>query len=113
MCYSTSQSFTVVTLLLVTAFAKTLLTAATFGASLPAGIFLPSLAIGACVGRSVGIMMAALQRAHPEAWFFTGCPADGACISPPIYAVIGAASSLGGATRLTISLVSTYVLTRR
>lgn len=102
---SSSQTATVVVLLLVTAFAKTLLTAVTFGASLPAGIFLPSLAIGACVGRAVGIIMASLQRAHPTAWLFASCPADVPCISPPVYAVIGAASALGGVTRMTISLV--------
>ncbi|ORY65634.1 chloride channel [Leucosporidium creatinivorum] len=101
----TSNSFTIVTFLLVTAFAKTLLTAVTFGAYLPAGIFLPSLTIGACVGRAVGIIMSNIQRAHPEAWLFANCPADGACISPPVYAVIGAASALGGVTRMTISLV--------
>jgi len=103
---STSNSFAIVIFLLVTAFAKTLLTAVTFGAYLPAGIFLPSLTIGACVGRAVGIVMSNIQKAHPEAWLFANCPADGACISPPVYAVIGAASALGGVTRMTISLVS-------
>lgn len=93
------------TLLLVTAFAKTLFTVATFGASLPAGIFLPSLCIGACVGRAVGIFMDHLHRLHPTAWIFGNCPTEGACISPPVYAVIGAASACGGVTRLTISLV--------
>lgn len=102
---SSSQAGTIIALLLVTAFAKTLLTAVTFGASLPAGIFLPSLAIGACVGRAVGLLMHLLQRAHPSAWLFASCPADGACISPPVYAVVGAASALGGVTRMTISLV--------
>ncbi|GAA5920641.1 hypothetical protein JCM1841_006972 [Sporobolomyces salmonicolor] len=101
----TSKTASVVALLLVTAFAKTLLTAVTFGASLPAGIFLPSLTIGACVGRAIGIIVARVQKANPEAWVFAGCPADGPCISPPVYAVIGAASALGGVTRMTVSLV--------
>ncbi|GAA5827847.1 hypothetical protein JCM5353_005667 [Sporobolomyces roseus] len=104
LCDPSSSTPTVV-LLLVTAFAKTLLTAVTFGAALPAGIFLPSLTIGACVGRAVGIIVARVQKANPEAWLFANCPADGACISPPVYAVIGAASALGGVTRMTISLV--------
>lgn len=103
---SPTKVTTLVCLLLVTAFSKTLLTAVTFGASLPAGIFLPSLLIGACVGRAVGLVMASIQRAHPGAWLFANCPADGACISPPVYAVVGAASALGGATRMTVSLVS-------
>lgn len=92
-------------LLLVAAFAKTLLTAVTFGSSIPAGIFLPSLTIGACVGRAVGLVMDQLHRAHPESWVFSDCPADGGCINPSVYAVIGAAGALGGVTRMTISLV--------
>ncbi|GAA5830043.1 hypothetical protein JCM3766R1_006747 [Sporobolomyces carnicolor] len=104
LCDPSSSTPTIV-LLFVSAFAKTLLTAVTFGAALPAGIFLPSLTIGACVGRAVGIIVARIQKAHPEAWLFANCPADGPCISPPVYAVIGAASALGGVTRMTISLV--------
>lgn len=53
----------------------------------------------------MGEMMAAAQRAHPTAWIFSSCPADGACIYPSVYAVIGAAGFLGGVTRMTISLV--------
>lgn len=66
---------------------------------------MPSMTIGACVGRAMGEMMAAAQRAHPTAWIFSSCPADGACIFPSVYAVIGAAGFLGGVTRMTISLV--------
>ncbi|KAK4055889.1 chloride channel [Microbotryomycetes sp. JL221] len=91
--------------LIVTAFAKTLLTAITFGSSIPAGIFLPSLTIGACVGRAVGIIMDLLQKSFPTTWLFVNCPVDGRCISPPVYAVIGAASALAGVTRMTVSLV--------
>ncbi|GAA6060345.1 hypothetical protein JCM10212_004529 [Sporobolomyces blumeae] len=104
LCDATAST-SIVVLLFVTAFAKTLLTAVTFGASLPAGVFLPSLTIGACVGRAVGIVVARIQKANPEAWWFANCPADGPCISPPVYAVIGAASALGGVTRMTVSLV--------
>ncbi|KAM0750700.1 hypothetical protein T439DRAFT_325753 [Meredithblackwellia eburnea MCA 4105] len=101
----TSKSTMLVALLLVTAFSKSLLTAVTFGASLPAGIFLPTLVIGACGGRAVGIVMSSIQRSHPTAWLFSNCPADGVCISPPVYAVVGAASAMGGVTRMTVSLV--------
>ncbi|GAA5991112.1 hypothetical protein JCM10908_006541 [Rhodotorula pacifica] len=100
-----SNTTSIVMLLLVAAFAKTLLTAVTFGASIPAGIFLPSLTIGACVGRAVGLVMDQIHRAHPESWVFSDCPADGGCINPSVYAVIGAAGALGGVTRMTISLV--------
>lgn len=46
-----------VTLLLLTAGIKLLLTAWTFGIQVPAGIFLPSIAIGATMGRAVGLIM--------------------------------------------------------
>ncbi|GAA5822428.1 hypothetical protein JCM3770_000267 [Rhodotorula araucariae] len=104
LCDSSNTTPTVF-LLLVTAFAKSLLTAVTFGASIPAGIFLPSLTIGACAGRAVGLVMDSLHKAHPASWVFADCPADGGCINPSVYAVIGAASALGGVTRMTISLV--------
>ncbi|KPV74558.1 uncharacterized protein RHOBADRAFT_54361 [Rhodotorula graminis WP1] len=100
-----SKTSSIVFLLLLAAFAKTLLTAATFGASIPAGVFLPSLTVGACAGRAVGLVMDALHKAHPASWVFADCPADGGCINPSVYAVIGAASALGGVTRMTISLV--------
>ncbi|BGP25738.1 chloride channel [Rhodotorula toruloides] len=101
----TSNTSSIVFLLLLTAFAKTLLTAVTFGASIPAGIFLPSLTVGACAGRAVGLVMHQIQKTYAESWIFADCPADGGCINPSVYAVIGAASALGGVTRMTISLV--------
>jgi chloride channel 3/4/5 len=35
---------------------KLLFTAWTFGMMIPAGIFLPSITIGACIGRAVGLL---------------------------------------------------------
>ena len=72
---------------------------------IPAGIFLPTMAIGGCFGRAVGIAMASWQRSSPTFWLFSGCPPDESCIAPALYAVIGAASALGGVTRMTLSLV--------
>lgn len=94
-------------LLVLTAFIKVVLTAWTFGMMVPAGIFLPTIGIGACLGRAVGLVMQSIYRSHPTAWFFQSCPPDPSvrCISPGFYAIIGAASMLGGVTRMTISLV--------
>ncbi|KAG8994627.1 hypothetical protein FRB94_012632 [Tulasnella sp. JGI-2019a] len=92
-------------LLLITAVVKTVLTAWTFGMNLPAGIFLPTIAIGAAIGRSVGIFLQELHRTYPTAWIFTSCPPEGQCIYPGFYAVVGAAALLGGVTRMTVSLV--------
>lgn len=109
----------------VTAFAKTFLTAVTFGMRIPAGIFLPSIAIGSCIGRVAGILVSSIQQRYPLFFLFSGCPADGLCVSPAIYSVIGsvmlrtgaklklmlarrAAAVLGGVTRMTISLTVVF-----
>ncbi|KIJ55127.1 hypothetical protein M422DRAFT_199235 [Sphaerobolus stellatus SS14] len=94
-------------LLLLTAALKVGLTAYTFGLKLPAGIFLPTIAIGASLGRAVGIIVQALYHAYPTAWIFSACPPDPSeeCIFPGFYAVIGASALLGGVTRMTLSLV--------
>ncbi|KAF8661351.1 hypothetical protein AX16_001446 [Volvariella volvacea WC 439] len=94
-------------LLILTALIKIALTAWTFGMMVPAGIFLPTIAIGACLGRAMGIFVQGLYRANPTAWIFLSCPPDPSvpCISPGFYAVIGASAMLGGVTRMTISLV--------
>ncbi|PPQ91494.1 hypothetical protein CVT25_013751 [Psilocybe cyanescens] len=94
-------------LLCLTAILKIVLTAWTFGMMIPAGIFLPTIGIGACLGRAVGLIMQSLYRAYPTAWIFLSCPPDPSvgCISPGFYAVIGASAMLGGVTRMTISLV--------
>ncbi|TBU47598.1 chloride channel [Dichomitus squalens] len=94
-------------LLVLTALVKIAFTAWTFGMMVPAGIFLPTIAIGACLGRAVGLVTQGLYRAYPTAWIFSSCPPDPTvrCISPGFYAVIGASAMLGGVTRMTISLV--------
>ncbi|KAI0923449.1 hypothetical protein AcW1_006407 [Taiwanofungus camphoratus] len=94
-------------LLILTAMIKIILTAWTFGMMIPAGIFLPTIAIGACLGRAVGLIMQGWHRAYPTAWIFSSCPPDPTvrCVSPGFYAVIGASAMLGGVTRMTISLV--------
>lgn len=94
-------------LLILTAGIKFVLTAWTFGMMIPAGIFLPTIAIGACLGRAVGLLTQGLYRLWPKAWIFVSCPPDPSvkCISPGFYAVIGASAMLGGVTRMTISLV--------
>jgi len=68
----------------------------TFGTGAPAGLFIPSLYTGAVIGRVTGLL---LHRANLYFHF-------AAQVSPAgIYAMIGAASVLGGVCRVTISLV--------
>jgi len=66
----------------------------TIGALSPAGLFVPSLYIGSCFGRSMG---ATLKYAG-----FLG--AAGGAVEPGIYAMVGAGAMLAGVSRLTISL---------
>ncbi|SNX85868.1 related to chloride channel protein [Melanopsichium pennsylvanicum] len=84
---------------------KGALTIITFGIKLPAGIFIPTLAVGACFGRIVGLLVQYVQWTHADAAFFSWCPAsDSACIVPGVYAMVGAAAALSGVTRTTVSL---------
>lgn len=94
-------------LLVLTGVVKIGFTAWTFGMMVPAGIFLPTIAIGAALGRAVGLLTQGLYRAYPKAWLFSACPPDPTvrCIYPGFYAVIGASSMLAGVTRMTVSLV--------
>ncbi|KAK9361507.1 chloride channel [Lipomyces starkeyi] len=80
-------------------------TAYTFGTSIPSGVLMPSMAIGACYGRIIGIAIEVWQKHHPDFFLFDTCLPDLPCITPGVYAIVGAASALGGATRLTVSLV--------
>jgi len=77
----------------------------TFGTGAPAGLFIPSLYSGAAIGRVVGILVQRLDNAHHLIGHFeNGIWISG--VSPVgIYAMIGAASVLGGVCRVTISLV--------
>ncbi|KAH9975687.1 Cl-channel protein [Lactifluus volemus] len=94
-------------LLVLTGVVKVGFTAWTFGMMVPAGIFLPTIAIGAALGRAVGLLIQGLYHAYPKAWFFSACSPDPTvrCIYPGFYAVIGASSMLAGVTRMTVSLV--------
>jgi H+/Cl- antiporter ClcA len=76
-------------LLCAAAALRFLQTSMTFGALVPAGLFVPSLFIGGCVGRCLGVLLK-----------FAGLP-----IEPGIYAMVGAGAMLAGVSRLTISLV--------
>jgi chloride channel 3/4/5 len=105
LCVSGKANTAVVTLLLVAAVLGFFLAALTFGLQIPAGIILPSMAIGALYGRAVGLIMEVWQANHPAWIFFKACDPEVQCITPGTYAIIGAASALGGATRMTVSIV--------
>ncbi|KAL1843775.1 hypothetical protein VTJ49DRAFT_7485 [Mycothermus thermophilus] len=92
-------------LLLLAALLSCALAALTFGLQIPAGIILPSMAIGALTGRAVGIVIEIWQRNHPGFIAFARCEPDLPCVTPGTYALIGAAAALAGVTRMTVSIV--------
>lgn len=81
------------------------LTAYTFGINIPAGIIMPSMLNGALIGRAIGILMNIWQNSYPNFFLFEACPPDGPCVTPGVYALVGAASTLCGVTHLTVSTV--------
>ncbi|XP_069749283.1 H(+)/Cl(-) exchange transporter 5 isoform X1 [Narcine bancroftii] len=85
---------------------KIFITIFTFGMKVPSGLFIPSMAVGAIAGRLLGVGMEQLAYHHHDWILFKGWCSPGAdCITPGLYAMVGAAACLGGVTRMTVSLV--------
>ncbi|KAF2751538.1 hypothetical protein M011DRAFT_483434 [Sporormia fimetaria CBS 119925] len=105
LCKAGKANTGVVALLLVSAMMGIILASFTFGLLIPAGIILPSMAIGGLYGRAVGLSVQVLQESLPKLFIFSSCSPDVQCVTPGTYAIIGAASALGGATRMTVSIV--------
>ncbi|KAI8805553.1 clc channel, partial [Cladochytrium replicatum] len=84
---------------------KVLLNVVSFPLKVPAGIFVPSMAVGAIAGRMLGMGVLLLRDAFPEHPVFSSCPVEGDCVIPGVYAMVGAAAALTGVTRMTVSLV--------
>ncbi|KAL1922632.1 uncharacterized protein VTP21DRAFT_10171 [Calcarisporiella thermophila] len=100
-----SQMWPVVKLLLQTFLIRSILLVFTFGIRVPAGIFLPSLTMGGIAGRLVGLCMQYLTMRFPDSSVFSSCNSSGSCVIPGVYGIVGAAATLAGATRTTVSLV--------
>ncbi|EMD37662.1 hypothetical protein CERSUDRAFT_114309 [Gelatoporia subvermispora B] len=99
-----AQALSVIRAIFVAMVVKSALTLITFGIKLPAGIFIPSLGVGACAGRIVGILVQWMQYSHPDSVMFRSCHGDLTCVIPGLYAMVGAAATLSGVTRTTVSL---------
>ncbi|THH01086.1 hypothetical protein EW026_g1533 [Hermanssonia centrifuga] len=76
-----------------------------YGSKVPAGIFVPSMAIGATFGRMVGIIVKAMERSSHQSGIFAVCKPDVPCITPGTYAFLGAAAALSGVMRITVTVV--------
>lgn len=91
--------------LLIATILRVFLVIISYGCKVPAGIFVPSMAVGASFGRMVGILVKALHDSFPDSAFFSSCEPDVPCITPGTYAFLGAAAALSGIMHLTVSVV--------
>ena len=105
LCKTGAATAATIVLLIFASVLGFFLAAITFGLQIPAGIILPSMAIGALSGRAVGIIMEIWVSSHPSFLLFSSCEPDVPCITPGTYAIIGAAATLAGVTRMTVSIV--------
>ncbi|KAI1771333.1 chloride channel [Hypoxylon cercidicola] len=105
LCRKGAATAGTIVLLLFAAILGFFLASITFGLQIPAGIILPSMAIGALSGRAVGIIMEIWQHNHPDFFAFSTCDPERTCVTPGVYAMIGAAATLAGVTRMTVSIV--------
>lgn len=105
LCKKGADSAGTIVLLVFAAILGFFLAAITFGLQIPAGIILPSMAIGALWGRAVGIIIEIWQHDHPGFIAFQSCEPDLPCVTPGTYAIVGAAAALAGVTRMTVSIV--------
>lgn len=105
LCKTGAATFGTILLLSFACVLGFLLASITFGLQIPAGIILPSMAVGALFGRAVGIVMEIWVKNHPTFFAFATCEPDLPCVTPGTYAIIGAAAALGGVTRMTVSIV--------
>lgn len=90
--------------LLIATVLRSCLVALSYGAKVPAGIFVPSMAIGASFGRMLGILVEWLHLSFPDSSFFAACDPDVPCITPGTYAFLGAGAALSGIMHLSISV---------
>ncbi|RCI05164.1 glycerol ethanol, ferric requiring protein, partial [Rhizopus stolonifer] len=100
-----SETVRMVVLLFIATALRCFGTIMTYGAKVPCGIFVPSMAIGATFGRMIGLLVKSWQESDPEFFLFASCRPDMPCITPGTYAFLGAAAALCGVMRITVSVV--------
>ena len=76
---SSSHVLAVIQSILLAMMVKAILTVITFGIRLPAGIFIPTLGVGACAGRIIGIGIKWFQMRYPDIALFSPCKGDTDC----------------------------------
>ncbi|KAI7830863.1 chloride channel [Kickxella alabastrina] len=91
--------------LVLTSAIRVVLTSVACGLAVPAGMFMPSMGAGASIGRAFGMVVQTLYENHPTWRLFAACKPDVPCITPGVYALVGAASMLASTTRMTVTVV--------
>lgn len=104
LCQTWAQWRMANSLLLATIF-RILLVIVSYGTKVPAGIFVPSMAVGATFGRMIGILVKAIHSQNPHSGWFAACDPNIPCITPGTYAFLGAAAALSGVMRITVTVV--------
>jgi len=100
-----SEAASIVLLLLVCAGVKLVITVFGTGTVVPGGHMVPSMAVGACLGRVLGFCLSLVQESVGDVGFFAECAGHDPCITPGVYAIIGSAAMLSAVSRMTVSLV--------
>lgn len=79
----------------------------TIGTKIPSGLIVPSISIGAIAGRLVGVITEQIAFQNQHFYLLrNGCGVSNEhCLTPGLYAVVGACAFLGGVSRMTVSLV--------
>ncbi|RIB21537.1 chloride channel [Gigaspora rosea] len=95
----------IMVLLLIATILRTFFIIISYGAKVPAGIFVPSMAVGATFGRFFGLLVKSLHAAYPTFPMFAYCKPDVPCVTPGMYAFLGAAAALSGVMQLTVCVV--------
>ncbi|KAI8901888.1 chloride channel [Globomyces pollinis-pini] len=83
---------------------KAFLSVITYGTQIPAGVFMPAMIWGGLYGRILGELVQGFQQEYSHWSIFSACPAEGICITPGMYSLLGAMGALGGITKLTVSI---------
>eukprot|EP00042_Codosiga_hollandica_P047482 m.515799 g.515799 ORF g.515799 m.515799 type:complete len:983 (+) comp57463_c0_seq46:194-3142(+) len=85
---------------------KMIVSILTFGLAIPTDVFLPAMVIGATMGRVVGVVVEIIVEDPRQTSSYLGqvCPVRSLCVTPGLYAIVGAAAVVSGVTRMTVSL---------
>mmetsp|Transcript_20758 Transcript_20758/g.42215 ORF Transcript_20758/g.42215 Transcript_20758/m.42215 type:complete len:754 (+) Transcript_20758:87-2348(+) len=100
-----SDATNIVVFLLLCAVIKFVLTIFGTNTIVPGGHMVPSMAVGACIGRVFGFCLNMVQERIGDEGFFAECAGHDPCITPGVYAIIGSAAMLSAVSRMTVSLV--------